>query len=199
MFYPRYSLKLRPPAFGWRTRRDTFWSWCSLKAALRCASHLDARQRGSAYVWNLRKASGSQGFSLVEILCAILVLAVALTAMVQAITTALGSTKESELQTVAALFASGQVETLRAEGDLRDGTKEGDCGEGLSLYQWQQTIAPGGIDGLHDVTVVVQNAKSGKSIYELKTLLFELPDGSGTNSPSARRDSTSQRRRNSSR
>jgi len=140
-----------------------------------------------------------QGFSLIEILCAILVLAVALTSMVQAVTTALSSTKESELQTVAASFAAGQIETLRAEGDLRDGTTEGECGEGLSLYQWQQTIAPAGIDGLHEVTVVVQNTKSGKPIYELKTLLFEVADDSRTSSTTSRRDSTSQRRRNSSR
>jgi prepilin-type N-terminal cleavage/methylation domain-containing protein len=141
----------------------------------------------------------ADAFSLIEILCAILVLAVALTGMVQAVTTALGSTKESELQTVAASFAAGQVETLRAEGDLQDGTTEGECGEGLSLYQWQQTIAPAGIDGLHDVTLVVQNTKSGKPIYELKTLLFEIPDDSGASSTKSRRDSTSQRRRNNSR
>src|SRR5579859_3484929 len=74
------------------------------------------------------------GFSLVEILCAVLVLGVALTGMIQGVTTALRSTKESELQTVAALFAAGQLETIRAEGGLQDGTTKGDCGEGLELY-----------------------------------------------------------------
>jgi prepilin-type N-terminal cleavage/methylation domain-containing protein len=139
------------------------------------------------------------GFSLVEILCAVLVLGVALTGMVQAVTTALSSSKESELQTVAALFAAGQVETLRAEGDLSDGTTEGECGEGLSLYNWQQTITPAAIDGLHEVDVVVQNAKSGKAIYELKTLLFEVPTDTRISPTTRSRDSSSQRGRSRTR
>lgn len=116
------------------------------------------------------------GFSLVETLCAVLILGVALVGLVEGVTTGLSSSKESELQTVAALYAAGQVETLRAEGDLQDGTTEGDCGEGLKLYRWQQTIRPADLDGLHDVTVTVENANSGKSIYELRTLLFEVPE-----------------------
>ena len=149
--------------------------------------------------FSARPATGASGFSLVEILCAVLVLGVALTGLVQGVTTALRSSKESELQTVAALFAAGQVETLRAEGELRDGTKEGDCGEGLALYRWQQTITAAGIDGLHEVAVVVEHSKSGKSIYELRTLLFEVPNDSRTSSSSTRRDAGSQRRRNRSR
>jgi len=136
-------------------------------------------------------------FSLVEILCAVLILGVALTGMIQGVTTALSSTKDSELQTVAALFAAGKIESLRAEGGLQDGSTQGDCGEGLSLYRWEQTLKPGGVDGLHEVSVVVENANSGKAIYELKTLLFELPDDTrATSSSTGRRDSNSQRRRN---
>ncbi|MEI7940528.1 MAG: hypothetical protein WCK27_27945, partial [Verrucomicrobiota bacterium] len=51
-----------------------------------------------------------------------------------------------------------------------------ECGEGLSLYRWKQSITRAGIDGLHEVDVVVQNAKTGQSIYELRTLLFQPPD-----------------------
>jgi general secretion pathway protein I len=140
--------------------------------------------------------SSEHGFSLVEILCAVLILAVALTGMLQGVTNALASNKESELQTVASLFAAGQVETLRAEGDLRDGTTEGDCGEALPLYRWQQTLSPSGIDGLHQVTVVVENAKSGKAIYELRTLLFETPDESSVSSSTSRRGSDKSHKRN---
>ena len=123
-------------------------------------------------------------FSLVEILVAVLILGVALTGMIQGVTTALSSTKDAELQTVAALYAAGQIETLRAEGGLEDGTTQGECGEGLDSYRWQQTLSPAGVDGLHEVTVVIEHANSGKAIYELKTLLFEVPEdlqGSVTN------------------
>ena len=75
----------------------------------------------------------NSGFSLVEVMCAILILGIALAGLTQGVTTALTSSKESELQTTAALVAAGLVETLRAEGNLSDGTTEGECGEGLSL------------------------------------------------------------------
>ena len=113
------------------------------------------------------------GFSLVEVMVAILILGIALVGLTQGITTALSSSKESELQTVAALFAAGQIETLRAEKDLTDGTTDGDCGAGLPLYRWKQTISPTDIDGLHDVDVQVENSQTGAAIFELKTLLFE--------------------------
>lgn len=147
----------------------------------------------------MKTNSRATGFSLVEVLCAILILGVALTGLVQGVTTGLSSSKDSELQTVAALFAAGQVETLRAEGDLRDGTTEGDCGPGLELYRWQQAISPAGVDSLHEVTVTIENAKSGKTIYELRTLLFEIPLDTKTNSPNAKRDASSQRRKSGSR
>ncbi|MCX6916221.1 MAG: prepilin-type N-terminal cleavage/methylation domain-containing protein [Verrucomicrobia bacterium] len=118
----------------------------------------------------------NSGFSLVEVMCAILILGIALAGLTQGVTTALTSSKESELQTTATLVAAGLIETLRAEGNLSDGATEGECGEGLSLYRWKQSITRAGIDGLHEVDVVVQNAKTGQSIYELRTLLFQPPD-----------------------
>jgi prepilin-type N-terminal cleavage/methylation domain-containing protein len=115
------------------------------------------------------------GFSLVEVMCAILILGIALVGLTQALTTALGSTKESEVQTTAALLAAGQIETLRADGFVVDGETEGDGEEGLSLYRWRQTVSTTSIDGLHEVEVVVENSRTGKTIYELRTLLFDPP------------------------
>jgi len=114
-------------------------------------------------------------FSLIEVLCAIVILAVGLVGLTQAVTLALGSSKESELQTSAALIAAGQIEALRADGVLSDGETEGECGEGLSLYRWRQTVTSAGIDGLHEISVEVENSQTGRAIYELRTLLFEPP------------------------
>ena len=191
MFSPGFSLKPRHATLGQeRTGSIQPFSEMQMRAPM---VRRPVRYNGT------ESAHSLAGFSLIETLCAVLVLAVALIGMVQAITAALGSTKDSELQTVAALFAAGQVETIRAEGDLRDGTTEGECGEGLSLYRWQQTIAPAGIDGLHDVTVAIESTGSGKTIYELKTLLFEVPSDLPTSSTKSRKDPASQRRRNSPR
>jgi len=107
---------------------------------------------------------------------AILILGIALVGLVQGVNTALLSSKESELQTAAALIAAGQIEALRADAfGIDDGEKDGDCGDELPQYQWHQTIASTETEGLHEVKVVVENSKTGKSIYELRTMLFEKP------------------------
>lgn len=129
------------------------------------------------------------GFSLIEVMVAILILGVALVGLTHGITTALASNKEAELQTTAALFAQGKIEELRAEGFIEAGEDEGDCGDELALYQWRQTIAATDIAGLHEVTVVVGNANTGRTIYELKTFLFEPPyDSTTSTSRKAARD-----------
>jgi general secretion pathway protein I len=135
------------------------------------------------------------GFSLVEVVCAILILGVALAALVQGITTALASSKESELQTNAALIAAGQIETLRADAYLQDGETDGECQGGLARYRWKQSVTSTSIDGLHEIAVVVENSNSGQAIYELRTLLFEPPEESGWGGARRRNGPSSSNRR----
>jgi general secretion pathway protein I len=119
------------------------------------------------------------GFSLIEVMVAILILGIALTGLVQGISAALASNKESELQTIAALFAQGKIEELRAEPILENGEEDGNCGMALPLYRWRQTITHTDIPGLHEVSVVVEHERTRRDIYELKTLLF-APDDEST-------------------
>lgn len=126
------------------------------------------------------------GFTLIEIMVAIVILAIALTGLTQGLTTALSCSKESELQTAAALVAAGQIELLRAQTDWADGSDQGDCGAALPLYRWRQTVSPTDIAGLHEVDVVVENARSGGAIYELKTMLFQIPEDSSGKTKSSK-------------
>jgi len=121
------------------------------------------------------------GFSRIEVMCASLILGVGLVGFTQAISTALGSSKDSELQTTGMLLASGKVEELRADGWLEDGTTDGDCGDELPNYQWKQTIAGTDIKGLHKIDLVIESSSSGKQICELHTMLFEPYLASETN------------------
>ncbi len=127
------------------------------------------------------------GFSLIEIMVAILILGVVLVGLTRGMTTALGSNKESELQNAAALLAAGQMETLRAEKFVTDGETEGSCAPDLPLYEWTQTISPGSLDGLHEVTVTVRRKDSSAPIFELSTMLFD-PDYSGQDTGSGKTD-----------
>jgi len=137
---------------------------------------------------------------LVEVLCAILILGIGLVGLTQGIATALNSSKDSETQTAAALIAAGVIETLRAEGYIIDGEQEGECGPELPLYRWKEKVASTDIDGLHEVTVMVENAKSGQGIYELQTLLFDPPltlasQDSSTNERDSSKSRSKDRRR----
>ena len=130
------------------------------------------------------KPGSLAGFSLVEVMCAILILGIGLVGLTQGMTAALRSSKETELQTAAALIAAGQIGTLRADGFLIDEETEGDCSDDLSLYRWKQSVTSSSISGLHEVKVVVENSQSGKAIYELRTLLFDPPFDESTPSKS---------------
>ena len=123
------------------------------------------------------------GFSLIEVMVAILILGVALAGLTHGITTALESSKESEHQTTAALYAAGLIETLRAEGGLKNEETSGDCGAGLEAYQWKQTVTAAEISGLHTVEVVIETASDHREIYELKTMLFAPEAGTADRTP----------------
>jgi general secretion pathway protein I len=159
------------------------------------------RAAGYAFAPGLRTGCGSQtrgpnrnaGFSLVEVIVAIVILSIALVGLAHGITTSLSSSKESEMQTAASMYAAGLIENLRAEGDLADGQSEGDCGAEMPLYRWTESVTGAGVDGLHEVEVTIQSARSGQAIYELRTLLFEPPaDTSDTKKSS---DSKSKKKR----
>ena len=125
------------------------------------------------------------GFSLIEVLCAILILGVGIVGLSEGITVSLRSSKEAERISAAATLAAGRIEMLRAEGYLTEGETEGDFGTEFPLYGYRQTIATTSIDGLFDVTVAV-TLRGGEDVFELKTLLFEMPISAIRTSPEDR-------------
>jgi general secretion pathway protein I len=138
------------------------------------------------------------GFSLIEVMCAILIMGVALVALTRAMTTALASTKDSEIQTTAVGLAAGQIETLRASAVLTDDTTEGDFGDSFPKYKWEQTVAAADVDGLHQVDVLVKDSKTGNTIYKLTTLLFDTdyPGSTAADAKQKQRDLEKARKRN---
>jgi prepilin-type N-terminal cleavage/methylation domain-containing protein len=134
------------------------------------------------------------GFSLVEVIVAVAILSIAMVGLAHGISTALGSSKEAELQTTAAMYAAGLIENLRAETGIKDGQLEGDCGAELPLYRWTESVSGAGIDGLHEVAVSILSTRTGREIYTLRTLLFEPPEEATTNDSKNKPDAKSKRR-----
>lgn len=136
-----------------------------------------ALQIARSKVGAVEKSTGARNstlaFSLIEVICAIMIVGLALVGLTRGIATALKASKESEVQTAAALIAAGRIEMIRADGFLMAGTEDGESG--LPNYSWRQELTETGVEGLFEVTVNVLNTRSGKSIFELKTMLFEVP------------------------
>ena len=132
----------------------------------------------------MKRFSPNAGFSLIEVMVAMVILAVALTGLTRGLTTALRSSKEAEWQATAAFLAAGQIELLRTDESYVDGVTEGQGSGGLSGYRWKQTVTATPIAGLHEVAVEVRHSAIDQPLYELRTLLFDVPAGSVTNRPS---------------
>ncbi|MCW5558937.1 MAG: prepilin-type N-terminal cleavage/methylation domain-containing protein, partial [Verrucomicrobiae bacterium] len=136
----------------------------------------------------MKPSRANAGFSLVEVMVALLVLGVAVVGLTEGIASALRSTKDSEWQTTAAFLAAGQIELLRADGFLVEGVSEGKGSGALAPYEWTESVTETPISGLFEVAVEVRRTENTAVLYELRTLLFDPPAGSQTNRPADSRD-----------
>ena len=106
----------------------------------------------------------------------LLILGVGIAGMARGMTASLSASKESEIQTRAALFAAGRIEFIRADGYYSAGEEEGECGIALPGYLWKQTLSETDQDGLFHVTVtVLKDPDSERKVFTLETMLFEPP------------------------
>ncbi len=147
---------------------------------------------------SVRVGRSIAAFSLIEVMCAILIMGIALVALTRGITTALASTKDAEVATVVPDLAAGQLETVRAEGVLTDQTTEGDFGETFHKFKYEQTISPTELDGLHQVEVTIEDAHTGAPLYKLTTYLFDndYPGSTSEDEKQKKRDLDKAKKRN---
>lgn len=116
-----------------------------------------------------------RGFSLVEVLCATVILGVGLVGISQALTLSLHLSKDSEWYTVAQNLAAERIEILRTDALFSEGEEEGAFGEEFPGYSWRETITQASNEGLYEVVVTVAFGSSKEKSYALRTLLFKKP------------------------
>ena len=121
------------------------------------------------------KRKSQLGFSLVEVMCALLILGIGMVGLTEGITTALSSNRDTEQQSAAALLAAGQIELLRADGYVLEGETDGEFEGGLAQYTWKQNVVSTEVPGLFEVTVVITQTSGSQDVFELKTMLFDPP------------------------
>ena len=118
------------------------------------------------------------GFSLLEVLCATMILGVGLVGLTEGITLTLKTSKESEVSTIAILLAESHMEEIRVEGYVSEGVDEGDFGADFQAYTWKHEIEADSLDGLYKISVTVFHTGPDEKIvpmYRLETLVFDMP------------------------
>ena len=121
------------------------------------------------------KQTGECGFSLIELMLAVFILAVGLTGLTHGITTSLKSSKVSEIQSTASLLAAGRIEFIKADGFYLEGVDDGNFGELYPQFTWKSTITETDMEGLFEVRVEILDKDGAKPYFELTTLLFDPP------------------------
>lgn len=86
-----------------------------------------------------RRASRARGFSLLEVIAAILLLAIAFTALMRVAGGSIGLTNNAADYTRAALWARSLLDTADAQGPLRPGQTQGQFDH---QYRWRLTVTP---------------------------------------------------------
>jgi general secretion pathway protein I len=98
------------------------------------------------------------GFTLLEVLVAVAILAIAMVAILKANVQNLDRLTESRDSTTASLLAASKLAEIEAAGVANWGESQGDFGEDYPDYTWQVETSSTEVEGLERIAVIVQRS-----------------------------------------
>jgi general secretion pathway protein I len=103
------------------------------------------------------RKSSRRGFTLIEMIVATLLLAIAVVGALAAFASATQSSSTSERLHTVALLAQRRLTEVELQSDtLSGGEQQGDFGEEFPEYRWRQVVEPTEYQNLYKVTLTVQ-------------------------------------------
>ncbi|MCB2250299.1 type II secretion system minor pseudopilin GspI [Pseudomonas chlororaphis] len=117
-----------------------------------------------------------QGFTLIEVLVALAIIAVAMSAAVRVAGLMTQSNGLLRDKSIALLAAQSHLAQLRLEGRLPPGSKSLECDQGRLKLRCEQTIGPSPDPRLARVSVqVLDRSREAPPLARLDTLLARMP------------------------
>lgn len=113
----------------------------------------------------------AHGFTLLEVMVAVAILAIAMVAVLKANVQSLEALIQSREITTAAMLAASKLSEVEASGEASLTEFSGDFGEDFPDYTWQLENEPTGIERLVKVAVIV---KHGADSVDRSTRIEEL-------------------------
>ena len=111
----------------------------------------------------------SRGFTLLEVMVAVAILAIALVAILKANLQTIDTLVETRERTTVSLLAASKMAEVEAVGAADWSGIQGDFGDDYPGFTWQVETAPTEVDRLMRVTVIVQpedGAQGGEARIE---------------------------------
>jgi general secretion pathway protein I len=112
------------------------------------------------YIW---KNVGARGFTLLEVLVAVAILAIAMVAILKANVQSLDTLTKSRETSTASLLAASKLAEIEAAGAVNWTELRGDFGEDYPDYIWEVETSSTEVEGLVRVAVVVQRGGAAPS------------------------------------
>ena len=123
--------------------------------------------------YHITNAKNQRGFTLLEIIVALTIAAIALPALLQAFS--MGTKRQSmiENKTTALYLLKLKMSEIEMLGELEAGSEDGEFGSD-SRFQWTVDIAESDTEGLYEVTVAVNWQEMGREeVVELTTYMAD--------------------------
>jgi len=118
-----------------------------------------------------------RGFTLVEVMVALAIVALALTAMASSINTMIDNANTMRDRTFASWIAQNKIVEVRLSGEVPEvGTSSGEIEYGGTLWDWRVVISETGVESFMRIDVTVSLAEDD---YDIRTVtgFVGLPPG----------------------